>query len=304
LVEGGPGGSARQIVSVGDRLLGMDADPVSGAPRMWVGIPVLGSMAWLRDTDGEASFRDAAPSVLVSDGQRAVAFGWDRSTEEPLVWTLGPTGWVRSVLPEAFGGIPRVAVAGPAGFVVVGSRPTLRGLNPIFWRETASGSWIPERSPIVPVVPDPSSDECGPPPRDAVEFTVLDRVLAVACLGDAQITFRAWAAECEGCYGSGDGRYEQAWLVGATGNALYLSPVEDDSGGWWTPAVVHPSLEYDTDWPGQWLEVTGHFDDPAASDCRLTPGPAEAWYYEGRQTTVDQCRQQFVVTEVSVVSGP
>lgn len=38
-VEGGPGGSARQIASVGDRLLGMDTDPVNGAPRLWVGIP-------------------------------------------------------------------------------------------------------------------------------------------------------------------------------------------------------------------------------------------------------------------------
>jgi hypothetical protein len=303
-VEGGPAGNARQITSVGDRLVGMDVDPVTSEARVWVGIRARSSVAWLRDTDGEALFRDAVPSSLISDGQRVVAFGWDRSTEEALVWTLGPTGWARSRLPAAFDGIPRLAAGGPTGLVVVGSRPTLRGLNPIFWHQTASGSWAPERSPTLPVAPDPTPDQCGAPPRDALDYVVLDRVLAIACFGGEPITFRAWAAECEGCYGSADGTYVEAWLLGLTGDQLYLSPVRDDTGGWWNPAVLHPSLEYDASWPGQWLEVTGHFDDPAASNCRYTPSAGELWYYEGRQATVNQCRQQFVVTQVSVVSGP
>jgi len=303
-VEDGPAGTARQITSVGDRLVGMDVDPVSGATRLWVGLRARNSLVWLRDTDGEAAFRDAVPSSLISDGEQAVAFGWDRSSEDPFVWTLGPEGWARSRLPAAFDGIPRLAAGGPMGLVVVGSRPTSRGLNPIIWHQTASGSWAPERSPTLPVTPDPTPDECGAPPRDALDYVVLDRVLAIACLGGEPITFRAWAAECEGCYGSGDGTSEGAWLLGLTGDQLYLSPVRDDTGGWWNPAVVHPSLEYDASWPRNWLEVTGHFDDPAASNCRHTPSPAELWWYEGRQATVNQCRQQFVVTEVTVVSGP
>jgi hypothetical protein len=92
--------------------------------------------------------------------------------------------------------------------------------------------------------------------------------------------------------------------VGVTGDPLYLSPIEDDSGGWWMPGVIHPSLQDDADWPGHWLEVTGHFDDPAASECRWTPSPASAWFYEGWRMTVNQCRQQFVVAEVRVVDGP
>jgi hypothetical protein len=302
-VAGGPGGPGRQIVSVGDRLLGMDVDPVTDALRLWVGIAPRGSVAWVRDIGGEGPFRQAAPSTLVSDGERAIAFGWDRSTEEPLAWTLEPTGWTRSILPDDFGGIPRLAAAGPTGVVVIGSRPTLRGLNPIFWHQTGTGSWARERSPVLPVVPDPSPDDCGPPPIDAVEFAVLDRVMAAACLGDEPITFRAWSALCEGCYGAGEGTYEEEWLIGDTKEQLYLAPVKDDSGGWWTQAVIHPSLQYNIGWRRQWLDVTGHFDDPAASRCRWTPSPGGLWYYEGRQATVNQCRQQFVVTEVSVVSG-
>jgi hypothetical protein len=304
LVQGGPGGAARQIVSVGERILGMDPDPDSGEPRLWTGIRARSAIAWRRDTQRDAAFRDAAPSTLLSDGQRVLALGWDRSTEDPLVWELGPTGWTRSALPEAFGGIPRIAAAGPAGFVAVGSRQTLRGMNPIFWHETEGGAWAPERSPLLRVEPDPAPEECGPPPRDAIEFAVLDRVLAAACLGDQSITIRAWAARCEGCYGSGDGTYETEWLMGLTREQLYLSPVKDDSGGWWSPSPIHPSLEYDASWAGKWLEVTGHFDDPAASECRWTPSPEALWYYEGRRAAVDQCRQQFVVVEVSVVDGP
>ena len=304
LIQGGPGGAARQIVSAGERLLGIDPDPDTGEPRLWTGIPARGSVAWLRDSQQEAAFRDAAVSALLSDGQRVVALGWDRSTEEPLVWELEPTGWTRSVLPEAFDGIPRVAAPGPAGFVVVGNRPTLRGMNPIFWHETDGGEWAPERSPLLRLEPDPAPDECAPPPRDALEFAVLDRVLATACLGGQSITIQVWAARCEGCYGAGVGAYQTDWLMGMTSEQLYLSPVEDDSGGWWSPSPVHPSLEYDSSWVGKWLEVTGHFDDPAASECRWAPGPEELWYYEGRRAAVDQCRQQFVLTQVSVLSGP
>jgi hypothetical protein len=303
LVQGGPGTANRQIVSVGDRLLGMDPDPVTGAPRLWTGIPARSGIAWRRATDDETAFRHAAPTTLLSDGERGLAFGWDRLTEDPLLWELGPTGWQRSVLPAAFGGFPRVGAAGPAGFVVVGSRPTSRGMNPIFWHETEGGAWAPERSPLLEIEPDPAQDECVPPPRDALEFAILDRVLASFCLGNERISFRAWAAACEGCYGAGDGTYETEWLMGLTREQLYLSPMEDESGGWWGPAPVHPSLDYDASWPGHWLEVTGHFDDSAAAECRWTPPPGELWYYEGRRTAVDQCRQQFVITEVSVVDA-
>jgi hypothetical protein len=303
-VADGPEGSGREIVSVGDRLLGLDADPGSGEPRLWVGIPARGSIAWVRDTDADEFFRGAAPSALTSDGDRALIFGWDRSTEEPLVWSSEPTGWRRSELPGMFGGIPRLAAGGPPGFIVVGYRPSARGANPIFWHETDGGSWARERSPVVPLTPDPAADECRPAPADAAAFATLDRALAAFCLGDGPLTFRAWAAHCDGCYGGGEGSYEEAWLIGQTDAQLYLSPLEDDTSGWWAPAVVHPSLTYDGSWPGQWLEVTGHLNDPAAPDCRWAPIAAEVWYYEGRRTTVDQCRQQFVVTEVSVVSGP
>lgn len=50
--------------------------------------------------------------------------------------------------------------------------------------------------------------------------------------------------------------------------------------------------------PGQWLEVTGHIDDPASLRCGDAPGDLDpAWL-------IFQCRTQFVVTDARPVSGP
>lgn len=62
--------------------------------------------------------------------------------------------------------------------------------------------------------------------------------------------------------------------------------------------VLDPSLGFDDAWVRTWVEVTGHFDDPAAATCRWIPSPAEEQWYAGRQQVIDGCRQQFVVTAV------
>jgi hypothetical protein len=53
-----------------------------------------------------------------------------------------------------------------------------------------------------------------------------------------------------------------------------------------------------------WVEVTGHFDDPRAVDCRATANPSEYPFYLGHAEAVRTCRQQFVVTELASVTGP
>lgn len=302
-VESGPGGPALQVTSLADQIIGIDVDPDSGAARVWLGTVARDRVAWLRDPDAEEAFVGARPTELVSDGQRVVAFGWELSSDEPLVWSFNGQRWSRSALPSEFrGGIPRLAAAGPSGFVLLGYRPTLRGANPIFWHRTNRGTWLPEGTPVFEAVPDASGEECASPPIDALGYNVLDRPMAVACFGMAPITFRAWAARCEGCYWDVEGR-EPAWLMGQTDEQLFLSPIaSSDWGG--SSAVIDPSLDYDTSWVERWLEVTGHFDDPAAASCTWTPGPAEMGFYEGSQATIDGCRQQFVVTAVTVVDGP
>ncbi|MDQ2934894.1 MAG: hypothetical protein M3R49_07905 [Chloroflexota bacterium] len=220
-----------------------------------------------------------------------------------MAWIREGTTWTQSPLPDAFGGLPRIAAAGPLGVVVVGYRPTLRGQNPVFWHLAADGSWVPEADPLLPLVADPSADQCGQVPTTAVEFVVLDRALAVACFGGIPLSFRAWSAGCPGCFGDAPLNGMPAWLATPGSNQLSLSPIEG-FGDWWVPVVLDPTLKQDHAWKETWLEVTGAFDDPAAKACRSTPSRDEEPYYTGRQSVIDNCRQQFVVTSVAPVPGP
>ncbi|MGH2357967.1 MAG: hypothetical protein ACRDGJ_08115, partial [Candidatus Limnocylindria bacterium] len=234
----GPEGLSTQVVPLGDGWLAVDADPGSDGARVWIGMVTGERLTWRRDRNAQAAFSGAAVSALASDGQRPVAFGWERSTERPLVWTVRDGEWTRSRLPSAFGGIPRWAAGGPSGFVVVGSRPTLRGSNPIFWHSTDGRSWTPEPSPVFALAADPTADDCGPSPDDALDLLLIDRAAAVVCFGGEPLTLRAWSAPCDGCYGGPPGVAQPQWLAGPTDNQVFLSPIESFDG-WWTNVVLH-----------------------------------------------------------------
>jgi hypothetical protein len=302
-VGNGPTGANLQLAAYGDRILAIDADRQTMAARVWTGTVVRGQMLWIRQPESQAAFAGGAVTRLVSDGTQAYAFGWDRSTDAPLVWIGDGKRWTRSRLPASFQGIPNDAAAGPTGVVVVGHRPTLRGDNPILWHLTPTGRWLPEDDPIVPPVPDPSTDDCAPLPTDFAAFTVLDAAAAVVCHGDAPTTLRAWSVRCDGCGGGYWSNAEPAWLLNPEENQLGLSPTDWTDGGWQS-VVLSPALTMEDSWADTWLEVTGHFDDPVSVTCHVEPRSEDLIYFPGQQSVIDQCRQTFVVTEVKVVSGP
>jgi hypothetical protein len=298
--NGGPGGPGLQMVSLAGRILAIDAEPTTLATRVWFASMVGDGLIWSRETDAELAFDDAVVTQLVSSDGRAFAFGWDRSTFEPLVWAIDGSRWLRAPLPETFGGFPQMAAAGPGGVVVAGHRPTSRGDNPVFWHRTPDGTWLPEEQPVVDLVPDPPLDTCAPVPHDILAIAFFDRAAAVVCLRDAPITFRAWSVNCDGCYGTGPGVAEPAWLLSPATNQLFLSAVES-STDWITTVVVSPTLTVASSWTDTWLDVTGHFDDPESGTCHYEPGVEDLLYWGGPQGTIDQCRQTFVVTDVTVV---
>jgi hypothetical protein len=302
-VSDGPDTNGLRMSDLEDRIVAIAISPKTHDPEVWLGSVAGGVLSWSREAESDGIFAGAVVTQVVSRGSRAFAFGWDRSTDAPLVWTGDGLHWLRSHLPAAFGGIPQAAAAGPAGVVVVGYRPTLRGDNPIVWHRTAVGAWLPEEQPMLQLVPNPSPNACPAVPRDAREFFVLDVAAAITCFGDAPITFRAWAASCDGCSGGGMGLAEPSWLMNPIRNQLYLSPVET-TGDWWSSVVVDPSLEMDPGWKDAELELTGHFDDPAAASCHYEPGSDELVWWSGQRQYIDQCRRTFVVTEVTVVSRP
>jgi hypothetical protein len=295
-----------QLTDAGGRLLAIDADRSTLAARVWSGTIARGQVVWSRRPEADAAFVGGVITQLVTDGARAYAFGSDLSSGRALVWTWDRGAWKRTELPASFGAAPTLAAAWPGGVVVVGHRSTLRGDNPIFWHRTPSGGWLPESAPVIAYVPDPTGDECPPLPTDFLEFVTGDAAGVLACHGAQPITFRAWSATCDQCWGYDPADVsEPGWLLQPTDNQLYLNPTKTTDGGWWTNAVLSPGVTVNPSWRTAWVEVTGHYDDPAAVTCRHQPSADELqWGWSGIQGVITQCRQTFVVTTVKVVGGP
>jgi hypothetical protein len=222
-----------------------------------------------------------------------------------MAWSSSGLDWTQVNLPvDAFGGtIPATTVGSPAGFVAVGSRSNLRAENPLFWAGTAAGEWRPEASPVVAPVSERSDLRCPPRPADAVEFATIDASIAVLCFGDSAITFRAYDAHCDGCTGQSDDVYTPEWLADPASNQLFLSPIESSDNGWFN-ARRASGLTDDPAWLDHWVELTGHFDDPASAQCRWMPDIHSGQAPYSAQSVINSCRQQFVVTRIRVVSGP
>lgn len=302
-VQIGPNGANLRLTSHQGRLVATDLDRKTLATRVWSGMVADREVIWIQ-TGSDAAFSGGVVGQLVSDGARVLAFGWDLATDGALLWTGDGQQWVRASLPDSFGGIPLVAAAGPNGAVVVGYRHSLRGDNPVFWHRSPSGRWLPEADPILAAVPDPSGDDCPALPDEVLEYIVVDAAAVVACHGAAPITFRAYSVACNNCWGTMEGNEEPAWLLNPQSDQLWLSP-DEAHADWTATAVLDPSLvPLDPAWTRAWLEVTGHFDDPAAATCHREPVAEEIAYWYGTQPLIDQCRMTFVVTGVTVISPP
>lgn len=303
--EDAPAGLNLKITSVGSRLIAAVTDAVDGTVRFRTATVDGPTLTWDPYRGTETEFSGLGVASLVSDGRRVVAILWERTTDALVAYSsLDGQTWAPTALPAAgFGGIPRLVAGGPAGMVVVGSRQTSRGSNPIFWHDAPDGRWTAEPSPIFPLVPGPSADDCPGPLVDVVDFLVVDPATAVACFADTPATFRAWSVGCPDCQPESSLQYEPEWLANPTTHVLYLQPIQSGAGGW-RGVKTAPNMALDPAWTQSWIEVTGHFDDPAAASCRWTPSVAEESYYAGQFWFVEGCRTQFVVTEVRVVDGP
>ena len=299
----GPNGLNLRMTDFQGGIVAFDIGRTTGATRAWSAAITNGQLLWKHQAELDQAFADAVVTQAVSDGKRVFAFGWDRSTEDALVWTGTGTQWLRSSLPGSFGGIPAVAAAAAGRVVVIGHRPDLRGDNPIAWHRTAGGGWLPEPDPMLDLVPDPSTDDCPALPTTYLDFMVIDSAAMIACYGAAPITFPAYSASCYQCGGEQEGKPQPAWLINSSVNALYLAP-NDSNGGWSSTAVLAPDLTLDPAWTNEWIEVTGHFDDRAAATCHIEPTVDMIPWWSGQGSVITQCRQTFVVTTVKVVSAP
>lgn len=298
--DDGPRGELLHVIQTWDGLLAVDAG-AGGASRTWHGTIGTQAVTWRRLAEMDAALDGTRIAALVPDGDLGLAIGWDTATGDAVAWRMSVAGWRSEPFPGGeMGGVPTLAAGGPAGVVAVGYRPTLGGINPIVWHR-AEDAWLPEASPVIPVAPEPVRDQCEPLPTDALAFNSLDVSLAIACHGDASMTFRAHAIDCRDCFGGAPGsRYDPAWLADYVEASLVISPIDSD---YWmgNPLALRPPLAFHPAWGGHEIEITGHFDDPAATSCTWLPGPTEAPWRLVPQEIVNGCRLRFVVTAVALV---
>ena len=291
----------------GDSVVGLGRDD-AGAVRAYRGTldAAAGALLLERARHMDLMFDGAIVRNLVSDGTTAYAFGYARGSSDDLAWSGDATGWRRLETPGGgFGQRVQLAAAGPDGLLVVGAGPSVPPTDPVLWHLSRGGGWAREATEAFPHTQVPTPDECGDPPDSALEFAGLHPSLAVPCFGDRELTFTAWSMDCTDCFGHGSGSGSPGWLLDPA-HSFALLPVEmpADTGGWWREAIPAADVAWRDEYVGAWLQIAGHYDDPASARCRWTPAEADEIYYFGIQADVNACRLRFVVSEVTVVDGP
>ena len=300
-ISDGPRSQSSLIAPLGDGLLAMDRDP-SSAARVWIGGLGPEGFSW-RQVDSGRTFEGIVPAVVVGDGGRAVVIGWERATETVRTWASrdGATWKSVPVPPGGFGVIPHQAIGAAPGILVLGIAQD-NGLQAAKAWKLVGEEWRPVDLAAALGIGIPPLVRCPSTPTSAVEFVALDAGLAVHCLGDQPITFRAYSVPCDGCQGRSDPSYSPSWM--APGDPpMYLSPIVTENVAW-LDIVLDPSVEPSPAWEKAWVEVVGHYDDPIAADCRRQVDRAGEDWYPGRQQLIEECRRRFVITEVTVVDGP
>jgi hypothetical protein len=127
---------------------------------------------------------------------------------------------------------------------------------------------------------------------------------AASCYGDTSLTVEGYSLDCGGCGGVDEYDRTPSWL--ATFIPLYFVGPEAGAAGldptYGFPVFVDPASGISFPAPGMRLRVTGHFNDPIASTCTMTPKPGSGASALDPASVITTCRQSFVVTAVTIVT--
>jgi hypothetical protein len=293
----GPTGSSSEVVGLGDALLGLDSDPDGSGVRVWLGRPQPDAFEWNRDAAAEATLAGSAPVLLVADGRRAVAVTVDLDTERVRAWST-PDGhdWRPLAMPDGgFGVIPHKAASSRSAILLVGREDRAGMQLPVLWRLIGD---IWDSLPFAEVVPFPiPTTACPDVPTDALEFLALNQGLAAWCFGDRPISFPAYVAPYRASPTENSGITPE-WLAAGGGSWISLSPYATDSNSGAQAALAPTAIAPAGAGPG-WFNVTGHFNDPASDSCRQAWDLDTVAWYPGRDAVVQECRETFVVSEIT-----
>ena len=289
-------------------LVGPTISVVRSDGTVWAGeVSADGSVPridWRHVDVADALFTGASTIAAAASADGATVIGFDRSTLDPIAWT-SPDGreWQRHDLdPAVFGGgVPDLlgrygSVSVALGFAVNGDGQIIR--RP--WVSDGDGSrWTAvddmQFGLLPPTVEGPCPDR---PPSTVKAIAALARELGPTCFGRTSFAIKGFVGTCE-CGGAALLRGQPGWLIDGVGlGTLYLASARSDSMTGEYPTWIDPGRRLRIPKVGRPLEVTGHFDDPAAQTCRLVPEPGLPVEMPPRDATVAECRQHFVVTAI------
>ena len=135
---------------------------------------------------------------------------------------------------------------------------------------------------------------CAPRPVNLATLEAMQPWEQLACFGPEQITLEGTFG-CTGCAASAPGTFEPGWLAHPMNfNFLSVDP----------NARIGPfAMRFAPSGPppptaGQIIRVVGHFDDPTAGSCAISPG--EPPVPLDPLATALYCREQFVVESFEV----
>jgi hypothetical protein len=152
---------------------------------------------------------------------------------------------------------------------------------------------------LAPASPPP----CAEPPPTIVSLSEMQYTLRLICFDSEALTFTAWWPEVPDDTGLGGAcaasETDVGWLVCQNINDNGLGADDSESGGRFT-VTVDPGSGVEMPERGQWIEATGHFDDPAAQRC----GEVAEQMSSDPGALVFNCRLQFVLSEVAPTSAP
>ena len=166
--------------------------------------------------------------------------------------------------------------------------------------------WVAGASPEGDRWIEPASLDCPDSPMNMRELALgRGNMERLACNPDRTVTVRGWWPK-EGDIRRGGGYCPSGppagWLYCQNYNYVFMSERENAEGVGLN-VIIDPLSGITMPERGQWIEIVGHFDDPAAQDCdenSALPGGG----LEDPDQAVLLCRARLVVDSVRPVSGP
>ena len=295
------GSMPRAVVYRGDVLVIASARTELSEVQAWRS--AIGQWSWQRQPQVEAILDDislepfvaSSDSVLIGGRQYTDGDGqWWRSTDGASWQRVMPTQVDVSTLAG-----PMASSSGMIAAVALAGTPA--GPHPAFIVTHDGVQWTDATDPGIPVAESAVVGGCPEPPDTMLEWLAVPGTVGAECFAQTPITFPTWSTVGGGCGGFAPGQFEPAWLAPPFASyALILSPIEVEYAGCGS-AAVSPGTELpDTQ---QWVMVTGHWSDPAWTECQWIPDPQYPTAGESGNVR-ERCRTTFVATSVTPTEAP